>query len=52
MMTTPENGAAMPVEPYPDDPAALAEQMTAATTSLRAQLASTMPGTPPQADGV
>jgi hypothetical protein len=52
MMTTPEDVGAMPVEPYPDDPAALAEQMTAATTSLRARLASTMPDASPPADGV
>ena len=52
MMTAPEDNAAMPVEPYPDDPAALAEQMTAATRSLRAQLASTIPDASAPADGV
>jgi hypothetical protein len=50
-MTTPEEGAAGSVEPYPDDPASLAEQMSAATTSLRAKLASTVPDESPPADG-
>jgi hypothetical protein len=37
-MTTADDGTATAVDPYPADPAALAEQMAAATAALRAGL--------------